>query len=224
MTCEHGCCPREVLDLFCGAGGAAMGLHRAWPHTRIVGVDIKRQPHYPFSFVQDDAMTHPLEGYDFIWASPPCQRYSSLNGMMWLRYQKEYPDLVPATIARLRRTDAEWVTENVEGAPIGHPFMLCGSMFGLGVDGFQLRRHRRFEASRLLLAPPCAHTGPTIGVYGQHGRDRRRTAKTFFSVPECRLAMGIDWMTGDELSQAVPPAYSEYIAHQLTPALQEQAA
>jgi DNA (cytosine-5)-methyltransferase 1 len=108
----------RILDLFCGAGGAAMGLHRAFPEAEIVGVDIKPQPHYPFKFVLDDAMTYPLEGFDFIWASPPCQAYSRLKNA-WNARQHE--KLIPATRERLMGADAFWVIENVVGAELSNP-------------------------------------------------------------------------------------------------------
>lgn len=136
---------KRVLDLFCGAGGAAMGLHRAWPGAEIVGVDIKPQKRYPFTFALADALEHSVEGFDFIWASPPCQRYSRLQQFGF----RNHPDLLPATRARLQRQSAPWVIENVYGAPLRFPAMLCGLEFNLAIY-----RHRYFEGSFQLLAPP----------------------------------------------------------------------
>lgn len=205
----------RLLDLFCGAGGAAMGYHRAG-FTEIVGVDIKPQPRYPFEFVQADAMTYPLEGFDAIHASPPCQRFSDLNQM---HNALEHPDLLTPTLMRLRDYyGAPFVVENVEGSPLPSAMLLCGSMFALGAEGARLQRHRLFETNWPLMAPPCAHrrNQRVIGVYGGHGRDRRRTVNTQdFSTEARREAMGIDWMTGAELSQAIPPAYTEYIGKHL---------
>src|SRR5258708_28352590 len=127
----------KVLDLFCGAGGAAMGLPRAWPDAEILGVDIVPQPRYPFKFVQADAMTFPLEGYDFIWASPPCQAFSKTRRITG----KEYPDLIDPIRQRFP-TRIPYVIENVTGAPLFAPVMLCGTMFGLKVI-----RHRNFETN-----------------------------------------------------------------------------
>ena len=224
----------RVLDLFCGAGGAAMGLHRAWPEAEITGVDIKPQPRYPFTFVQADAMTFPLDGYDFIWASPPCQDHmrtplpgAKKHGTAWM---------LPASRERLQGQSAPWVIENVPGAPLRADYKLCGCMFGLRNDEWELRRVRLFEVSwpvPLTLQSPHLHLRPALAVVGngQPSYYRHRFAKTPEGKPDyalfravCRELMGIDWMTRDELSQAVPPAYSEYIARQLTPALTEQAA
>lgn len=223
---EH---PKRVLDLFCGAGGAAMGLHQAWPDAEIVGVDIKPQPRYPFSFIEADVMTFlgwaQLSMFDFIWASPPCQKFTTLK-TMW-NHKNGYPDLIEPTRAYLSKSGAAYVIENVPGAPLLNPFALCGSSFGLGVevyDGWrQLRRHRLFETSFAAEAPGCKHTGATIGIYGDHARDRRRKPGVrergidfpdVEKLPLGRKAMGIDWMHWKELSQAIPPAYSRYIAEQ----------
>lgn len=105
----------KVLDLFCGAGGAAMGLQRAWPNAEITGVDNRPMAHYPFNFILADAMTFPLEGYDFIWASPPCQGYSIMRNLPWLR-EKEYPLLIAPTRERLIVSDVPYCIENVPGA------------------------------------------------------------------------------------------------------------
>lgn len=201
----------RLLDLFCGAGGAAVGYSRAG--FEVVGVDIKPQPRYPFEFHQADALTYPLDGFDVVHASPPCQRYS-----MAVRNQgrpDDWPDLVPPMQRRLGGRD--YVIENVPGAPLQHPVTLCGSMFGLGTDELELRRHRLFECSPFLLAPPCNHDGRvSIGVYG-HGTPtwHRKKLGRNVSTDEMREAMGIDWMTRDELSQAIPPAYTEWIGRQL---------
>ena len=193
-----------------------MGLHRAWPHATIVGVDIKPQRRYPFLFVQADALRPPfdLREFDFIWASPPCQAHTSLKSM-W--NAKEHEDLIPQTRELLVASGRPWCMENVPGAPMQFSIMLCGTMFGLGWQDAELRRHRLFETSQPLLAPKCQHRRKprVIGVYGGHGRDLRRTVNTQDYPTEARReAMGIEWMVGAELSQAIPPAYSEFIARQ----------
>jgi DNA (cytosine-5)-methyltransferase 1 len=129
----------RLLDLFCGAGGAAVGYHRAG--FDIVGVDIHPQPRYPYEFHQADAMTWPLDGYDAIHASPPCQLYS-ISTVMHDRSQ--YPDLLDATRTRLMATGAVYVIENVPGAPLRNWVQVCGS--GLGM--VRIRRHRRFRIQR----------------------------------------------------------------------------
>jgi DNA (cytosine-5)-methyltransferase 1 len=225
----------RLLDLFCGAGGAAMGYHRAG--FEVVGVDIKSQPHFPFEFHQADAITYPLASFDVIHASPPCQRYTSLKAM-WNR--REHPDLIDPIREKLIHSGLPWVIENVPGAPLLGFIILCGSMFRLGCAGAELRRHRLFECPLRLSPPsPCnhgwsgddtatigvyGHAGGSshrqrycvIGVYGGHGRDRRRkTNGQHFPTSHRKQAMGIDWMTGQELSQAIPPAYTEFIGKKI---------
>lgn len=178
----------RLLDLFCGAGGAAMGYHRAG--FEVVGVDIRPQPNYPFRFLQADALDflHDVllcqrtglkdeQGFPFefvaIHASPPCQAYSVLRRA---NPDAEYPDLIHPTRALLQATGLPWVIENVPGAPLDYSIQLCGSMFGLGAESGngetalweyrQLRQHRLFETSFPILQPECAHHGEAIGVYG----------------------------------------------------------
>ena len=214
----------RILDLFCGAGGAAMGLHQAFPDAEIVGVDIRHQPHFPFlfgpfTFVLADAMTYPLDGFDFIWASPPCQAYTPLKA---LSPDKVYPDLIAATRARLTESGTPWIIENVPGAPLLHYITLCGTMFDLRVY-----RHRRFEASWPIAQPPHPQH---IALTATKRRRERWDAGWFISVTgdgpgayTSGLAMGINWMNGNELSQAIPPAYSRYLA-QFIPHADEVAA
>jgi len=206
----------RLLDLFCGAGGAAMGYHRAG--FDVVGVDINPQPNYPFEFHQADAMTYPLEGFDAIHASPPCQDHSmaknsaGLHGTGWM---------LPATLERLAAQPAPWVVENVEGAVMPSSFILCGASFGLGASGMDLSRHRVFQTSWYMLAHPCSHRpGKTMGVYG-HGTNawHRKKLGRNLTVAEMREAMGIDWTTRAELTQAIPPAYTEHIGRQLMQAV-----
>jgi len=204
---------RRLLDLFCGAGGAAMGYHRAG--FEVVGIDILPQPHYPFEFHRADAMTYPLDGFDVIHASPPCQRFCDLHGMY---NAKEHPDLLTPIRARLKASGKPYVIENVEGAPMEDYIVLCGTAFGMGTADAELRRHRRFEVYPAgIVAPPCMHglKRRVIGVYGGHGRDRRRMVGQGFSLEERQEAMRIEWMNGAELSQAIPPAYTEYIGRWL---------
>lgn len=210
----------RLLDLFCKAGGAAMGYHRAG-FDEIVGIDIEPQKRYPFEFVQCDALEyvrdHWME-FDAIHASPPCQAHSTLRhcnkNQPW---HKEYPDLIPQTRELLLRTCIPWVIENVPGAPVLNSVMLCGTMFKK--QGLRVYRHRLFESSFFVLAP--SHPKHVIKANGKGiGRKKQYEAGGFATVcgnigQYCGDAMKIDWMTGAELSQAIPPAYTEYIGRQL---------
>ena len=231
----------KLLDLFCGAGGAAMGYYEAG-FTEIVGVDLAPQPHYPFPFIQTDALQYIAEhGHEFdaIHASPPCQLYSAMRRGRWK--DRLHPDLIAPTRELLIASGKPYVIENVEGArnKMISPIKLCGTIFGLKTRaGAQLRRHRYFEYSfSMIFTPPCSHLrgASVIGVYGggQHPQRRRIPATigvyghssgsskqdyldfSCFTVQDRREAMGIDWMTGDELSQAIPPAYTRYVGKHL---------
>ena len=248
----------RLLDLYCGAGGAAMGYYRAG-FDEIVGVDIAPQKHYPFTFVQADGLSYIREhGHEFdaIHASPPCQKFTALR-TMW--NSREHEDQLTPTRALLQQIGKPYVIENVPGAPMeGAWVRLCGSMFALGVGSAELRRHRQFELGGFYaLTPPCSHYSRplAVGVYGGGGKDNRRTIGVYgdgngrdyrrhpatvlvtghaggasvrdgvqqFTTDERREAMGIDWMTGDELSQAIPPAYTRYIGTWLLAAVEAEA-
>lgn len=216
----------RLLDLFCGAGGAAMGYHQAG-FDEIVGIDIVPQPNYPFTFIQGDALWLEWAGigdFDLIHASPPCQAHTAMQ-TMW--NAKDHVDLIPATRELLRNSGRAYVIENVEGAPLENPIRLCGSSFGLGVEAGewrQLRRHRLFETSFSAFSLPCQHSGPTIGLYGDHARDRRRNDRKgsrgvdFPDRDKLRLgreAMGMPWAgKWRELSEAIPPAYTKFLGEQ----------
>ncbi len=212
-----------LLDLFCGAGGASVGYHRAG--FDVIGVDIVDQPHYPFEFVRDDALMasrSDLVGrVDAIHASPPCQHYSAAAAIH--RSADRHPDLIPATWAALQATGLPWVMENVERSTLATTCLLCGSMFGLGV-----RRHRLFQSNVMMLAPSCgSHRKWHASVFGGRCVGRQRVTrggpgvrtqtwdKFDDELSTARAAMGIDWMTLTELSEAIPPAYTEFIGAQL---------
>jgi DNA (cytosine-5)-methyltransferase 1 len=219
-----------ALDLFCGAGGATKGLQRAG--FRVIGVDIKPQPRYCGDvFFQADALEFPIAGVDFVWASPPCQAHTAMKTMPDAR---PHVDLIPQTRLKLASCGIPYVIENVPGAPLQDPIKLCGTMFELGVEDAELRRHRLFESPIPMKAPRCRHgKRNVIGVYGGHQRNRRRRTIGIygegcrdsvrkvdrgvadFTVEQGRVAMGIDWMTIAELCEAIPPAYSEFIANQV---------
>lgn len=205
-----------LLDLFCGAGGAAVGYARAG--FNVVGVDHKPQKRYPFEFHQADALEFlALHGseFDVIHASPPCQAYSITRSL----HANKHVAIVPLVRQALITTGKPYIIENVPGAPLLNPLMLCGTMFGLRVI-----RHRLFECNPQITFAPfsCNHWGKATG----NGNDQRLLSRTtslsdgyaFVTVcgnnylaDEGRMAMGIDWMTKKELSQAIPPAYTEYI-------------
>ena len=221
----------RILDLFCGGGGAAMGLHRYFPDAEIVGVDSRRQPRYPFAFKQADAMEYPLAGFDFIWASPPCQGYSVMRHLPWLK-AKTYPLLIEPVRERLRGAGVPWIIENVMGARSAKAMdasWLCGTMFGK-----RFYRHRLFESNFLWLAPPheqhairggrmlAGRARDIVFAGARGGIDAWRRAGETNGIalgighqPGAALAraeMGCEWMSADEMSQAIPPCYSQYLA------------
>jgi DNA (cytosine-5)-methyltransferase 1 len=197
----------RLLDLFCGAGGAAMGYSRAG--FEVTGVDNRPQPRYPFTFIQADAMTFPLDGFDAIHASPPCQAFTAYR-RRGAGVGDSSPDLIGPIRARLEASGKPWVIENVEGSPVRPDVRLCGSSFGLDV-----RRHRWFETSVPMFSPPCAHglQKPRF-AHATNRANLRRTVEIGvwrIPLPTQQIAMRVDWMTLDELSNAIPPAYTEYI-------------
>lgn len=208
----------RALDLFCCAGGATKGLQLAGFH--VTGVDIRPQPNYcGDEFHQADALTFPLDGFDFIWASPPCQGYTPMRHAPGA---KGAPLLISEVRSRLVGWGGPWSIENVEEArwAMRSPELLCGSMFGLGSQGCRTQRHRLFENNFGLLAPECRHDDrPVIGVYGGHARKRaaraggRGTRDVWDGGHKAAAseALGIDWMTLGEMSEAIPPAYAEFI-------------
>lgn len=214
----------RLLDLFCGAGGAAMGYYRAG--FDVTGVDIKLQPHYPFSFVLGDALefcaAHGAE-FDVIHASPPCQAYTGMRNITLSRFgsvKTQHPDMIAATRRVLQQTGKPWIIENVKNSPLQTQFIICGAAIGLK----HTARHRHFECSLLLPSPPpCKHYAEpyTIGVYGARPDGRRvsyrnnRLCRIAKSLKEAQDLMGIDWMDWDEIKLAVPPAYTEFIGSRL---------
>jgi DNA (cytosine-5)-methyltransferase 1 len=201
----------RLADLCCRAGGAGKGYHDAG--FEVVGVDIEPQPNYPFEFHQADALTFSLDGFDAVHASPPCQGYSDLR---FLHPDKTYPDIVGDFRTKLMTSGIPFVIENVVRAPLINPVLLCGTMFGLGTEDRDLYRHRKFESNVRFSAPrPCKHDRLALGVYGHGGGKGSRAKGRSGSLSECCEAMGIDWMTRAELSQAIPPAYTEHIGRAL---------
>lgn len=213
----------RVLDLFCGAGGAARGYELAGA-TSIVGVDHEPQPSYPYTFVQADAIEY-LRGviargeassFDLIHASPPCQRYSVTRHIHG--NAEAHPDLVDDVRALLRLAGRPYVIENVPGAPLRDPLELCGSMFGL-----PLIRHRLFETKPRITFAPAPHACKHLRTYAHRGQSSFENGSTAicvaggrFKVDDGKVAMGIDWVRNrNELAQAVPPAYTEWIGGEL---------
>jgi DNA (cytosine-5)-methyltransferase 1 len=214
----------RLLDLFCGAGGAAVGYHRAG--FDVVGVDIAPQPHYPFEFHQEDALTVLDDlalGYtgwapfDAVHASPPCQAYSAMRGPAG----SVAPDLIATVRSGLsawrRASGLPYVIENVERSPLRNAVTLCGTMFDLPI-----RRHRLFELAPVTAAliPSCTcrngvRDGRLVGQMLSGKVLPGRTPRHGYTESQRRTAIGVPWMTTMEARQAIPPAYTEFIGSQL---------
>ena len=217
----------RLLDLFSGAGGGGVGYFDAG--FRVVGVDHRPQPHYPFEFIRADALEYLAEHgneYDVIHASPPCQAYS----VTWGLYKRDYPMLIELVRDALIQTGKPYVIENVPGSPLINPVMLCGTMFGLKVI-----RHRLFECSPLIYFSPatCQHEGYATGNRARRvgitrtprlsdGFNYVTVAGNNYLSDEGAKAMKIDWMTRAELSQAIPPAYTEWLGGQIIEIIQRK--
>jgi DNA (cytosine-5)-methyltransferase 1 len=193
----------RALDLFCCEGGASMGLYRAG--FEVVGVDIRPQPRYPFEFQQADALTFPLAGFDFIWASPPCQAHSRAQKIRG----NAHPDLIAPIRERLVRSGKPYCIENVVGAPLINPITLCGSMFAL-----RTYRHRLFECSFPITEPPHQEHVAPLRKMGRPVRDGEfmHIVGNFSGTALARQIMDMRWASRDGLREAIPPAYAEYIA------------
>jgi DNA (cytosine-5)-methyltransferase 1 len=211
----------RLLDLCCGAGGCSVGYARAGfdPY----GVDHRPQRHYPYWFVQADGLLY-LERhgreFDAIHVSPPCQGYSVTSSMRHTRaFRGEVPMLIDDFRALLQQIGRPWIIENVTGARahMRAPIMLCGLMFGL-----RMFRHRLFEGSVPLLVPDHpSHSGHRVGEDGMvcmcgHGDSGRgRTPNDHRNLSAWKRASRITWMTRDEMSQAIPPDYTQWIGKHL---------
>ncbi len=257
----------RLLDLFCGAGGCSVGYSRAGFAPYGIDNDPKPLRHYPFPYVCMDAleaMDRLLRGEglnfsngemlylkDFVafHASPPCQKWSTMT-KRWNR-QDGHPDLIIPSRIALKASGLPYIIENIEGAPLLDPVMLCGSMFGMGAISeyhcpcggypfeyelgkygcpnccgeqvakleykYQLRRHRIFECSfqAPFASATCSHSGLALPVYGHAGGSSKRDGLKFPGTDAWREGMGINWMSGNELAEAIPPAYTEYIGKYL---------
>ena len=214
-----------LIDLCCGAGGAAKGYYESG--FRVIGVDIEPQPNYPFEFIQDDALVvldcllgglggeglPPLERIAAFHASPPCQFKTAYRRRP--NHVAESPNLIPSIRKQLVRTRLPYVIENVEGARahLREPVLLCGTGFGLDIQ-----RHRYFESNVTIMSPGCAH-GRNAARFPAATNRRENTRRTIeigvWRIPLYlqQRAMEIDWMTLEELSEAIPPAYTEHIGH-----------
>lgn len=215
----------RLLDLFCGAGGAAMGYHRAG--FEVVGVDIEPHLEYPFEFHQADALdvldallpdgrggSWCLSDFDTIHASPPCQRYSSCAS---LHPANEYSDLYLPVLERLKMSGLPYVVENVIGAPYRTGVVLCGSMFGMPI-----RRHRNFESNVAMLAPECRHSeqGELVGIYGNSDGEHKpgfkhpgvKRGPRQATTAEARRVMEMPWASRRrEITEAIPPCFTQFI-------------
>lgn len=206
----------RIADLFCCAGLSGEGVYEA-THAEIVGFDTEPQPRYPFTFVRMDALEVDLSEFDAVWASPPCQHYSDLAH----RTGRDYPDLIPATRAKLERSGKPWIIENVEGAPLRDYVTLCGTMF----PQLRVLRHRIFEASFPIVGAGDCRPHPRC-----HTLDKRKSQYgltdewvDYVSVNgggNCTVAAAKDAMgvarplLKYELNQGVPPVFAYHMARQ----------
>ena len=218
-----------------------------YPFPFILGdvIDILSRMLQGDKFTASNGKQYSITDFSAFHASPPCQRYSTMTNGRWQDRVESHPDLIAPTRELLRKTGKPYDIENVEGArkELINPVMLCGTMFGLQTKhGSQLRRHRYFELSvPMMLTPTCQHNKAsaigvygggqnparrkpaTIGVYGHAGGSSKRDNLVSFGTQDRRDAMGIDWMSGDELSEAIPPAFTKFIGQYVMACLTQPA-
>lgn len=216
----------RLLDLFCGAGGCSGGCSVGYARAgfEVVGVDINPQPRYPFEFHQSDWLEYLMahwQEFDVIAASPRCQPYSLTAPLCGHVF--DYLDEIAEVRKALDWTGKSYIIENVPGSPLINPLMLCGTMFGLRV-----LRHRLFECNPILWWPPasCCHWARVAPCFGKGSYDKSGYEFVTVAGKNCPPgiggpAMGIDWMTGPQLSQAIPPAYTEFIGKRLKELINE---
>lgn len=212
-----------LLDLCCGAGGAAMGYHQAG--FDIVGVDQIPQPSFPFTFVQANMFDYlentSLDRFSIIHCSPPCPGYSLATGFH-PEARDNHPRLVEDVRARFQASGLPYVIENVPGSPVVKSIMLCGAMFGL-----QTYRHRYFESNIFLFQPHHPKHLVKAARPGAIAKDNEFwcIGGHFGQKDEAQKAMGITWMTRQkEIANAIPPAYSHYIGLQLMNVIESEKA
>ena len=206
----------KLLDLFCGVGGASVGYHQAG--FEVHGVDLKHGKRYPFTYLRADVLDvlrndEFIQQFDVIHASPPCQTHSITQHLRNAQGKSTSKiDLIPETRAALIASGKPYIIENVVGSPLLNPIQVCGSSFGL-----QVRRHRLFESNLKLQGSKCNHKaqGRPVGVYGSLNDEIPNGGKTAKTISEARIAMGIDWAIWTELVEAIPPAFTKYLGHQV---------
>jgi DNA (cytosine-5)-methyltransferase 1 len=213
----------RLLDLFCKAGGASMGYHQAG--FEVVGIDIKKQKRYPFEFIQADALEvlqdiDYLKTFDVLAGSPPCQTHSITQHLRNAQGKStDKIDLIPQTREGFIKSGKPYVIENVPGAPLMNPVVMCGSSFNLKV-----RRHRLFESNLELTGSVCDHKkqGKPVGIYGSMRDEIPNGGHTAKSIEQAREAMGIDWMIWGELVEAIPPVYTKTLGIQIMKTIKEE--
>ncbi|RYD56969.1 MAG: DNA cytosine methyltransferase [Sphingobacteriales bacterium] len=211
----------KLLDLYCCGGGAGWGYHFAG--FEVTGVDIEAQPKYRAGkFIQGDAIEYLTANYndfDVIHASPPCQRFSK-SAQQWRKDGKDYPDLVEATRKALIDTGKPYIIENVEGAPLINPILLCGGMF----EGLKMYRHRLFESNLEISAPPHpvhTHKQAKMGRKPKQGEYIQMVGH-FSGVAMAQETTGLTWLGQYELAQCIPPQYTQHLGKQIIEYLSPQ--
>lgn len=210
----------KLLDLYCKAGGASMGYHLAG--FDVIGIDNKKQKRYPFTFIQADALEvlkdlDYLKTFDVLSGSPPCQTHSKTKHLRDAQGKStDKVDLIPQTREGFIASGKTYVIENVPGAPLINPTILCGSSFDLKV-----RRHRLFESNTKLTPLACDHKnqGKPVGIYGSMRDEIPNGGHTAKTIEQAREAMGINWMIWGELVEAIPPSYTAYLGKQIIESL-----
>lgn len=195
----------KALDLFCCGGGAGMGLYNAG--FDVVGIDIEMQKKYPFLFIQADVTKIDFSNFDFVWASPPCQAFTAAKHLQG----NDHPELIEPIREMLKASGTPYCIENVVRAPLLDPILLCGAMFGL-----KTYRHRLFETSFPIVAPEHPEHSAKQCKMGRPPKDGEfiQVVGHFSGVEFAKEAMGIDWLGQNQLREAIPPAYSEYIGRE----------